>query len=73
MEYARQLLEEIGLGAHRLEMQEIAASDAPKWVAAVTDLTRKVQALGPNPLRRGREHPGPGAELEDELEAMVKR
>ena len=73
MEYARQLLEEIGLGADRLEMWEIAASDAPKWVAAITDLTRKVQTLGPNPLRLGRGHPGVEAELEDELEAMVEK
>lgn len=50
MEYARQLLAETGLGADRLEMYEIAASDAPKWVAAVTAMTQKLQALGPNPL-----------------------
>jgi coenzyme F420-reducing hydrogenase delta subunit len=44
------LPKEIGLEQDRLEMYEIAASDAPKWVGAVKDLTQKVQALGPNPL-----------------------
>jgi coenzyme F420-reducing hydrogenase delta subunit len=48
-------LEEIGLGRGRLEMFEIAASDAPKWVAAVQEMTQRVQQLGPNPLRQG--HP----------------
>ena len=47
------MLEETGLGRGRLEMFEIAASDAPKWVAAVKEMTRRVQDLGPNPLRRG--------------------
>lgn len=51
MEYARHLLEESGLGADRLAMYEIAASDAPKWVAAVEEMTEKVKALGPSPLR----------------------
>ncbi len=50
MEYARQLIEECGLGADRLAMYEIAASDAPKWVAAVKEMTEKVKELGPSPL-----------------------
>lgn len=52
MEYAKKLLEEIGLGAGRLEMYEIAASDAPKWVAAVREMNERVKVLGPNPLKR---------------------
>jgi F420-non-reducing hydrogenase iron-sulfur subunit len=50
VEYARQLLEECGLGADRLVMYEVAASDAPKWVAAVQEMTDRVRALGPSPL-----------------------
>ncbi len=39
-------------------MFEIAASDAPKWVAAVKEMTKRVESLGPNPLRRDRHlHP----------------
>jgi hypothetical protein len=33
-------------------MYEIAASDAPKWVAAVEEMTEKVKTMGPNPLRQ---------------------
>ncbi len=54
MEYAQQLLEETGLGRGRLEIYEIAASDAPKWVAAVKEMTQRVQAMGPNPLGQHR-------------------
>jgi F420-non-reducing hydrogenase iron-sulfur subunit len=50
VEYAQRLLDECGLGADRLAMYEIAASDAPKWVAAVNEMTEKVKALGPSPL-----------------------
>ncbi len=50
VEYARQLLDEVGLGADRLVMYEVAASDAPKWVAAVKEMTDRVKALGPSPL-----------------------
>ena len=69
MEYTQQLLDEIGLGRGRLEMFEIAASDAPKWVAAVKEMTRRVAELGPSPLRAG--HPLHPETLE-QLENMVQ-
>jgi F420-non-reducing hydrogenase iron-sulfur subunit len=51
VEYAKLLLEEIGLGG-RLEMFEVAASDAPKWVEPVKEMTQRVLELGPAPRRR---------------------
>jgi F420-non-reducing hydrogenase iron-sulfur subunit len=53
VEYAKQLLDEIGLGG-RLEMFEVAASDAPKWVETVKEMTQRVLELGPAPLRQGK-------------------
>jgi F420-non-reducing hydrogenase iron-sulfur subunit len=70
VEYAQQLLEESGLGADRLAMYEIAASDAPKWVAAVKEMTEKVKALGPSPLGPT---PGPETLVPEELEPAVQR
>jgi hypothetical protein len=49
-------------------MYEIAASDAPKWVAAVKEMTELVREMGPNPLKRGRP---PQAELSEQAESMV--
>ena len=63
------MLEETGLGRGRLEMFEIAASDAPKWVAAVKEMTQRVEALGPNLISRGKHfHP----EVLEQLENMVQ-
>ena len=63
------MLEETGLGRGRLEMFEIAASDAPKWVAAVKEMTQRVESLGPSPLRR-RQQLQP--EVVEQLENMVQ-
>jgi len=50
-------------------MFEIAASDAPKWVTAVHEMTQRVEALGPSPLRRGKQiHP----QMLEQLENMVQ-
>jgi hypothetical protein len=50
-------------------MYEIAASDAPKWVAAVTEMTERVRELGPNPLRRPHGHPADVLATESMVEA----
>jgi len=60
VEYAKTLLDELGLGAERLEMFHIGASDAPKWAAAVETMTRRALELGPNPV--GRKRPLPAIE-----------
>ena len=52
MEYARELLKEIGLEPERLEMFHIGASDAPAWAKAVTEMTSRAKSLGPNPLKK---------------------
>ena len=51
MEYAKDLLEEVGLGRERLEMYYIGASDAPLWAERVEAFMERIKALGPNPLR----------------------
>jgi coenzyme F420-reducing hydrogenase delta subunit len=70
VEYARHLLDECGLGADRLAMYEIAASDAPKWVAVVKEMTEKVKELGPSPLNRKWR---PETMVPEELQMAVER
>jgi F420-non-reducing hydrogenase iron-sulfur subunit len=70
VEYTQQLLEETGLGAERLAMYEIAASDAPKFVAAVKEMTEKAKALGPSPLNPKWK---PEAMVPEESESAVQR
>jgi hypothetical protein len=50
-------------------MYEIAASDAPRWVAAVKEMTERVKELGPTPLRGERPLQ---PELQAHLESMVE-
>lgn len=50
VEYAKHLLDECGIGGERLEMFEVAASDAPKWVQVVREMVERIKALGPSPL-----------------------
>ena len=54
VEHAKKLLDEVGLGADRLEMFHIGASDAPKWAEAVEMMTQRAKELGPNPIGRKR-------------------
>jgi coenzyme F420-reducing hydrogenase delta subunit len=45
-------LEEAGLEGDRVEMYNIGASDAVKFVAACNEMTGRAIKLGPNPLGR---------------------
>jgi F420-non-reducing hydrogenase iron-sulfur subunit len=48
------LLDEIGLGRERIRMVNVSAAMAVQFAEEVRDMTEKVQALGPNPLREAR-------------------
>lgn len=69
VEYAKKLLEEIGLGESRLEMFHIGASDAPRWQEAVKMMTERALELGPSPLHFQAEEP---AEDEEAVQAPVR-
>lgn len=45
--YVRGLLEEMGIEPERVEMFNIAASDAPKFVQVARTVTEKIRHLGP--------------------------
>jgi F420-non-reducing hydrogenase iron-sulfur subunit len=51
VEYAKKLLEEIGLGSERLEFFYIAASEAPLFAETAKKMTERAKELGPNPYR----------------------
>ena len=67
MAYAKDLLNEVGLGEGRLEMAHIDASDAPLWAETVREMTDRIRAFGPNPIRsRRRREQGKEVNLERE-------
>lgn len=51
VDYAKTLLDEIGIGGERLEMVFLDAADGPRFVQAVEEMARRARELGPNPLR----------------------
>jgi coenzyme F420-reducing hydrogenase delta subunit len=51
VEFAKDLLDEVGLGGERIEMYHIGASDAILWVEKVKEMTERIKEIGPNPLK----------------------
>jgi F420-non-reducing hydrogenase iron-sulfur subunit len=54
--YTKALLDEIGLGADRLEMHFISSAMGREFAQIATEMTERIRELGPSPLRDG----GPG-------------
>jgi coenzyme F420-reducing hydrogenase delta subunit len=51
--YAKRLLDEIGLGGERLEMYFLSSAEGVRFAEIATEMTERIRALGPNPLRDG--------------------
>jgi coenzyme F420-reducing hydrogenase delta subunit len=49
--YVKGLLDEIGLGGERLEMFFLSSAEGVRWAEIATDMTQRIKALGPSPLR----------------------
>lgn len=52
IEYAKQLLQAVGLEGDRLGMFYLTAGQAHAFADAATQMTERVRKLGPSPLRR---------------------
>jgi coenzyme F420-reducing hydrogenase delta subunit len=50
--YARQLLAEVGIEGERLGIFYMSGSQAHAYAAAAEQMTERIQALGPSPLRK---------------------
>jgi len=51
VKYAKGLLDEIGLGADRLEMHFISSAMGREFADLATEMTERMKQLGPSPLR----------------------
>ncbi len=65
VQHAKGLLDEVGIGGERLEMYNMSAGEGAKFAAAADEMTERIRALGPSPLR-----PEPG-EADDSLQAAL--
>ena len=51
MQYAKKLIQEIGLEPERLEMFNMSSSMATAFVEAVEEMTHRATELGPSPIK----------------------
>ncbi len=56
LEYARKLLEQIGIEGDRLGIFYMSGSQAHAFANAATEMTERVRRLGPSPLRKPTPH-----------------
>jgi len=57
VDYVKRLLDEIGIGAERLEMMTMSAGMGERFAAHASEFTERIRRLGPNPVKnaeRGR-------------------
>ncbi len=52
VQYAKQILDEIGVGGDRLEMYNLSSSDGPRFAQIATEMTERIRELGPSPIPR---------------------
>ncbi len=50
--YAKKLLDEIGLGGERLDIFYMSGGQGGAFADAATTMTERIRKIGPNPLRR---------------------
>ena len=53
VEYAKKILDEIGINGERLEMYNMSAAQGPRFVEVANEMTERIKKLGPNPIKRG--------------------
>jgi len=52
VQYAKRILDEIGVGGDRLEMYNLSSSDGPRFAEIATEITERIRELGPSPIPR---------------------
>ena len=51
VEKAQTILESIGIGGERVQIYNLSSSEGPKFAEFATEMTEKITALGPNPIK----------------------
>jgi coenzyme F420-reducing hydrogenase delta subunit len=54
VEQAKEILEAVGIGGERVQMYNLSSSEAPRFVQFAKEMTEKISAMGPNPIKRAR-------------------
>jgi coenzyme F420-reducing hydrogenase delta subunit len=54
VEYTKKILDEVGVGSERLEMYNMSAAQAPRFVEVANEMIERIKALGPSPLKKSK-------------------
>jgi coenzyme F420-reducing hydrogenase delta subunit len=49
------LLDKVGVGADRVAMYNLSSSEAPRFVEIALEMTERICALGPNPIKAAKQ------------------
>jgi len=52
VQFVKRLLAGIGIEPERLEMFNLSSAEGPRFAEIAREMTEKIKALGPSPLRR---------------------
>lgn len=52
--YLKERLDEVGIGGQRLEMFNLSSAQGPRFAEIAREMTERITALGPTPIRRAR-------------------
>ena len=50
VQYAKKLLDEVGLGGARLEMYNMSSAQGQRFAEVAREMTEKIRAIGPSPV-----------------------
>ncbi len=54
VEYVKKLLVDLGINPERVAMYNLSAAQGPRFVEIAKEMTEKIAALGPSPIKTGR-------------------
>ena len=52
VQYAKTLLDEVGLGSARVEMYNMSSAQGQRFAEVAREMTEKIRALGPSPVKK---------------------
>jgi coenzyme F420-reducing hydrogenase delta subunit len=58
VKHLKALLDEAGIGGERLEMFNLSSAQGPRFAEVAREMTARIAALGPSPLKRARAREG---------------
>jgi F420-non-reducing hydrogenase iron-sulfur subunit len=54
VQYLKLLLDEVGIGSERVQMYNLSSSSGPRFAEIAREMTEKIRALGPSPIKEAK-------------------